>query len=436
MQPSLSILDLSKTSAKTENIYLGLLVAFNLILGLLIAPDYGPNWDEPADAEYGEYALQAYGAESVDWENFGKRKYYGPLYFMAQEWISNNIQAGNRSLSALTIHHYLNFACFQLAILAFYSISRKIVARKTALLITFLFALQPLYFGHGFINGKDTPFLAAFLISIALGISAVERLRPDLRQDTNRLSASWSDFFSLLRSDYKRAGQRIKIVAMTSFALAVLVALDLYGQKSIIIGSVQQIIRDAYHGQAWEPINRLFASMAQRADYLPLVNYTAKAERFFLQFGPLILFILAIPFLVALYLVLTNTRPLLVRKAGDIYRRSGHTRLLLLAAVWVGFATSIRVIGPFAGLLISVIYLIEYRGRAIKPLIAYWLVIAVITYITWPYLWGNPFGHLQESLDVHGQPSLARLCSLHGRGNPGKPAPLALFACLDAVPVH
>jgi hypothetical protein len=115
MQPSLPIPYLSKSILKTEHICLLVLVAFNLILGLLIAPDYGPNWDEPGDGEYGRYTLQAYSAESMDWENYGKRKYYGPLYFMVQEWISMNIQADNPSLSALTINHYLNFACFQLA---------------------------------------------------------------------------------------------------------------------------------------------------------------------------------------------------------------------------------------------------------------------------------------------------------------------------------
>jgi hypothetical protein len=286
---------------------------------------------------------------------------------------------------------------FSVGILAFYTISRKIVRRKAAFLITFLFALQPLYLGHGFINGKDTPFLAVFLISIALGLSAAGRLRHANRSDPTRLHAFWPDFFSLLRSDWKRAGLRVRIIAMVSFALVVLVALDLYGQKSIIISSVQQLVANAYQGQAWEPFNRLFASMAQRAGDLPLLNYTAKVERFFLQYGPLILFILAIPFLVGVYLVFNNARSLFAKKAAEVYR-TGHTHLFLLGAVLVGFATSIRVIGPFAGLLISVIYLIEHRGRAIKPLIVYWLVIAVTTYITWPYLWENPFGRLQESL--------------------------------------
>jgi len=39
-----------------------------------------------------------------------------------------------------------------------------------------LFATQPLLFGHAFINQKDTPFLAFFLISVVVGMHTVDRL--------------------------------------------------------------------------------------------------------------------------------------------------------------------------------------------------------------------------------------------------------------------
>lgn len=50
----------------------------------------------------------------------------------------------------------------------------RLLARGVALFVTALFTSQPVFFGHAFINQKDTPLMAFFLASVELGWAAVE----------------------------------------------------------------------------------------------------------------------------------------------------------------------------------------------------------------------------------------------------------------------
>ena len=78
-------------------------------------------------------------------------------------------------------------------------------------------------------------------------------------------------------------------------------------------------------------------------------------------------------------------------------------RLLLsaaLPAILLGFTTSIRILGPLAGLIITY-YALRTKGKQAIPVLIIYAIIAIVTmYLTWPYLWTNPVGHLVESLKV------------------------------------
>ena len=71
----------------------------------------------------------------------------------------------------------------------------------------------------------------------------------------------------------------------------------------------------------------------------------------------------------------------------------------IIPALILGITTSIRVLGPLAGLLIS-IYLLSslIQRKSIKTskslwfiFVGYGLLVVLIMLITWPYLWENPF---------------------------------------------
>lgn len=76
---------------------------------------------------------------------------------------------------------------------------------------------------------------------------------------------------------------------------------------------------------------------------------------------------------------------------------------LFLAAFLLGIATSIRVLGPLAGILVGIYALGKFNkptaSRLIKYFTAYFILTILITFLTWPYLWTSP---LQKFIEVFG----------------------------------
>lgn len=77
--------------------------------------------------------------------------------------------------------------------------------------------------------------------------------------------------------------------------------------------------------------------------------------------------------------------------------------LMLLAGIILGLTTSMRVIGPLAGLFVLVYAIIRKRQKAIYPTIIYLLITAFTTYLTWPFLWKAPISNFFVSLRVMSQ---------------------------------
>lgn len=73
--------------------------------------------------------------------------------------------------------------------------------------------------------------------------------------------------------------------------------------------------------------------------------------------------------------------------------------IIILPAIVLGITTSIRVLGPLAGLLVFV-YGVEKFGRRlasfIPPFLFYVAITVLAMVITWPYLWPDPFTRFIE----------------------------------------
>jgi hypothetical protein len=79
-------------------------------------------------------------------------------------------------------------------------------------------------------------------------------------------------------------------------------------------------------------------------------------------------------------------------KEMSAFRKSLTT--VLPAAFFLGIATSIRVLGPLAGLLVGIYGLTQLK-KITSPVLVKWLAIyaaiaIVIVFATWPFLWTNP----------------------------------------------
>jgi hypothetical protein len=162
--------------------FLAGLIAICLAIGLFTYKDYGVSWDEPSSYQYGREALSAYrlpvwgstlpGSEPVYTDSDGLLKYYGAAYLVSGAALVKLL--GLTGYSAL---HLLNFICFLIGVIALYILLSRWVSQPAAFGALLLFISQPLLWGHAFINPKDIPFMAFFLVSLALGLAMLDGLR-------------------------------------------------------------------------------------------------------------------------------------------------------------------------------------------------------------------------------------------------------------------
>ncbi|MGE5073805.1 MAG: hypothetical protein ACM3MF_10280, partial [Anaerolineae bacterium] len=343
---------------------LPILLAIAFLVGIFTVRQYGESWDELQFFKYADRALQAYAT----WPTTGTipltgNTYdnYGPAYVML-------VALGARLLALVLpwltsdLRHLLYFITYLAAIWAFHTLARRWLSVAAALGATLLFSTQPLFWGHAFISPKDIPFLAFFLLSLEFGlrmVDAVPRLsRGELPARTRRrlawLTAGWA-------------------------ALLVLA----YTATPLFRDAVASTVSSAATGHS-----NLLSLVTSR---ITMQNSALYIQRFFVG----LLWARAAFFLITAIILLW------------LWRQSPSAlRFLLLivpAAILLGVTTSIRVVGPFAGLMVAAYAVWKMGKAAAVPLILYAFIAGVAMYLTWPYLWPNPLGHLVESVRVMSQ---------------------------------
>jgi len=69
---------------------------------------------------------------------------------------------------------------------------------------------------------------------------------------------------------------------------------------------------------------------------------------------------------------------------------------VILSGIFMGLATSIRILGPLAGGLIIIYAILLQKPKKLLWFIPYGLVAALTTLVTWPFLWADPINRLIE----------------------------------------
>ena len=161
-----------------------LLLAALLVGGLFLFRDYGLTWDEPLFYGYADalgYAYTpanwisghfdltlSYGPSATD------HKTRGPAYLLiAREPVYFLEHLG---LDAASAWHLFNFLTFLVGVYFVYRLCALFVRDWTAVAAAAFFALQPMLWGHAFINPKDMPFLVFLSGAVWLGLRMVDRL--------------------------------------------------------------------------------------------------------------------------------------------------------------------------------------------------------------------------------------------------------------------
>ena len=111
---------------------------------------------------------------------------------------------------------------------------------------------------------------------------------------------------------------------------------------------------------------------------------------------------LKVPLLLAAFLpaVLAGKRVFkgVVMRLGPGWRT--QSLYLVLAAACLGLTSSIRLAGVFAGVLVTIFFLLRIGWRAWRPLVIYWGLAALVIYLTSPLLWTSPLTQLWAEVNL------------------------------------
>jgi len=372
------------------------LLLIGLIVGLPLADDFGAGADEALGSMVGSRGLNALAGPDGyrDYVDTGELiAHHGPSYFMLFTVASRLFESLFADWLPSDGRHFTNFLTFLVGVAFFYSICLRLLPRRVAWVTTALFATQPVVFGLGFIDHKDTPFMTFFAASLAAGLWVTDRWggpassTPAVGQEEPILRTA--------QREWQAASRGSKWIWLGALALIVFVLVDVLFYDGLP-RVLETALGLAYRGRAWGPLDRLFMLVAQDAYKTPLEAYLPKLRWAYLAYGKMAVLGAA---LLAGLLSARRALPSTLRSVVP----GGRAVLLLaiLAGAILGFAVSIRAIAGFAGLLVSGYWIYRMRGRSLGLLAIYWAAAGVVAYQTWPYLWEAPLTAFLGSLALH-----------------------------------
>ncbi len=330
------------------------------LAGLLTFNRYGESWDDRSLQKYAEKSINAYstfpkeGVVSIGREDLG---FYGPFFVMFTDWASKSLSP-ILPFTLPDLRHLIYYLTYFAGVLAFHSIANRWLSPVPALGATLLFATQPVFWGHAFINPKDTPFLALFLLSVSFGMQAFDKLEASPTIDLS------------LRS--KRT-----LALLTMLWLVSVFGLFIFTQA--IHTYIETLVISAQAGNS-----NVLSFIAKDISAVPVETYTQRYFILFLQLRTYYFLLITLILLITWYALHPNL--------------PNYLFAILPAALLLGFATSTRILGPFAGVIVTY-YAFRTKGKRAIPVIAMYAVTALMAvYISWPYLWMNPIPRFFESL--------------------------------------
>ena len=359
-------------------------LALLLLLGSTILTDFGASIDEWHNTYYGRLFLSVYETGNL-FRSTGIDYFNGPFYFMLFNVTARLFALLRPGWLFTDGLHFTNFLTFVAGLYFLYRFGSRMLPRGAALFVTALFATQPVLFGHAFINQKDTPLMVYFLAAVELGWTAVERYIA--AKEEAQVPTDGIPFSAAFGEDWKRLRRGTRILILSAFAVAASLLVDVWFGGALHAAAVS-LLSQLYAGQGPAWLVSLFQRIAVDAHKTPLAAYVAKLDSFYfwsrivasgmILAGGVLLWRLAGP----------RSYDRLVR---PLIRRWG---LVLAAGIVLGLATSIRMLGPFAGVLVAGYWIGRSGRRAVGGLLVYSLVAMLATYLTWPALWGNPLNAL------------------------------------------
>ena len=370
-----------------------------LIMGLFTFRDYGESSDESSLYVYSASSLQAYnGLATLNFKpqlEKGDFRYYGPAFLMSANLAAQTIANYFGHINLVDAWHLIYFLSFYFGSVGLYFLVKRWFSSTVALSTTLLFLFQPLLWGHAFINPKDIPFMSFCLLSVLSGLAMQEKLFP------TEIQWKVPDLTNFLKQWHSsKKTNRYKIIRLLGLSTVILVFI-LFGQywiEKAIALSLEFI--DTLPSE--NLIVKLFTLVAANYQQIPTTSFIAKGIKIvnyvllalvFTLLGILLFRLrLIFPELLSFLKIksIKNFSKLTLQYIGNPY--------VILSGVILGLTISIRILGPFPGIVIALILIYHGKTKAAPAILAYFIIAFAATYLTWPYLWQSPISNFKTSL--------------------------------------
>ena len=351
-----------------------IILLFSLLLMLLTLHDFGAGFDEPLLYQYADFLPSTYIKAAYDlpvqgFNDFGDLKYYGTSYVL----VGNLVVKLLTPIGSLDLYdrwHIVNFITFLSGSAALYWLCKKFSSPLAAFAATLLYITQPLLWGHAIMNPKDIPFATFFLLSVAAGVKMVD----EIKRDPGACPFAWQGAKAFFHHWY----------AYLAAVLSGLLIIDRAANHLFTLPLARSLINSLITLPASSSVKQFILSKAQHFGSLPAEQYVSKLM---LQVSLVESVLIA-----ALILVLFGIL---------VHRMNIAQRWILIAGFTLGFTTGIRTLGPAAGVLILIYWVIQTKFTKLIPQAVFYFLAAIITtYLAWPYLWQAPLNRFTESFSI------------------------------------
>jgi hypothetical protein len=248
--------------------------------------------------------------------------------------------------------------------------------------------------------------MAFFLGSVALGLEMADSFESTSPAPANEALTRGETLRRLPRlalQDWQQTSpkKRLLLVGATGALLVVLLFVVL--ASGPIQGWIAGLVAQGYSASPTSVLGQLFARLAQNSTTIPLESYVQKGLALYRRLiGVYAVFVIFFC-LACMVVLLTQTRRQLWQATIWPFLRASLASLtdrrVLLAGLFLGFSSSIRQLGPAAGLLVGLYFLARAGRKALPILAAYFAIAMLVTYATWPRLWGAPLSGYLQAVD-------------------------------------
>jgi hypothetical protein len=234
-----------------------------------------------------------------------------------------------------------------------------------------------------------------------------------------------------LTDKFRGADPRRKKKFLISLALAAAIVLAFFIFSNQINSLVGRLVEFFYTASPDSWAGRIFSSAASRSSDVSAQDYALKAVRLFLR-AERGLILASVLFFLAYFGLLINGTTLAIflqqtwnqrNRLTDVvaatakslrnsvtlgslktwlaeFFRAIRNPHVILAGAALGFATGVRAIAPWVGIIVFLYLFAKVRSRAWTTGIAYFLVAGIMTLVAWPRLWGAPIQRYLEGVGM------------------------------------